>query len=142
MLKGVREPVVEDRSSDGAVGNLMVEITVILFYTTVESASHCHLKAYVVSWVPWSHPLSEEGFSKRGGMRYNLKVQSCVKIFKLATTENNAGRDGEDVIMKAYGNDVPTRLNLLDEPVLHMTLIKIEGHFSADDLSQSPLCLC
>lgn len=72
-------------------------------------------------------------------MRYDLKVQSCVK---LVTTENNAGRDGEDVIMKADGNDVLTGLNLLDEPIPHMRLIRIEGHFSADDLSQSPLCLC
>lgn len=55
MLKGVRGPVVED----GALGDLMVEIPVIRFYTTVESTSHCHLKAYVVSWVPWSHPLSD-----------------------------------------------------------------------------------
>lgn len=69
-------------------------------------------------------------------MRYDLKVQSCVK---LVTTEDSAGRD---VIMKADGNDVLTGLNLLDEPIPHMRLIRIEGHFSADDLSQSPLCLC
>lgn len=83
MLKNVREPVVEERSADSAVAGLMVEISVILFYTTVESTDHCHLKMYMVSWVPWPHPLSEEGFSKRGGVRYDLKVQSCVKIFRL-----------------------------------------------------------